>query len=152
KKRTFLGLAATLAEVIERRDAYTGGHIQRVVSYSLSIARRLSFSAAEIETMKLSAILHDIGKVAIEDRILNKPGRLDPDEELRMREHAAIGAQILSTTPLMAAVVPGVRHHHERWDGEGYPDALRGEAIPLTGRIIAVADTFDAMTSTRPYR
>jgi len=152
KRRTFLGLAVVLAEVIEQRDEYTGGHVQRVVSYSLAIGRRLGLDDEVIESLRMAAILHDIGKIGIEDRILNKPGRLDDDEERRMQEHTVIGAQILGGAPMLQALVPGVRHHHERYDGKGYPDGLGGEEIPLVARIISVADTYDAMTSTRPYR
>lgn len=152
KRRTFFGLLALLAEVIERRDAYTGGHVQRVVSYSIAIGKQLNMRDAELDTLKMAAILHDIGKIGIEDRILNKPGKLTEEEENRMKEHVVIGSQILGSSPLLRDIVPGVRHHHERYDGTGYPDGLKGEQIPLEARIITVADTFDAMTTTRPYR
>jgi putative nucleotidyltransferase with HDIG domain len=152
ERRTFLGLATLLAEVIEHRDAYTGGHVKRVVSYSMTMGRRLGFGDVAMDNLKMAAILHDIGKIGIEDRILNKPGKLTAEEVDRMREHVVIGARILGGSPLLQGVVPGVRHHHERFDGGGYPDGLEGSGIPMAARIITVADTFDAMTTTRPYR
>jgi putative nucleotidyltransferase with HDIG domain len=152
KRRTFLGLAVTLAELIEERDAYTGGHVQRVVTYSMAIGRRLGMDAEDLETLKLAAILHDVGKVGVEDSILYKPARLDDEELVKMRDHVNIGAKILGNIPMFKALVPGVRHHHERFDGMGYPDGLRGTNIPLHARIITVADTYDAMTTDRPYR
>jgi len=152
RRRTFLYLTETLAEVIEHRDVYTGGHVHRVVTYSLAAGRGLDLDAGALDTLRLSATLHDVGKIGIEDRILNKKGKLTAREESRMHEHVTIGAQILGGAPFLRPAVPGVRHHHERYDGTGYPDGLRGEGIPLAARIIAVADTYDAMTTDRPYR
>jgi HD-GYP domain-containing protein (c-di-GMP phosphodiesterase class II) len=152
KRRTFFALAETLAEVIEHRDTYTGGHVHRVVHYSLAAGQRLRLDEKQQETLRLAAILHDIGKIGIEDRILNKEGKLTKAEETRMRQHVLIGAQILSGIPFLRQAMPGVLHHHERFDGQGYPEGLKGEAIPISARIIAVADTYDAMTTDRPYR
>jgi HD-GYP domain-containing protein (c-di-GMP phosphodiesterase class II) len=152
KRRTFFVLAETLAEVIERRDTYTGGHVHRVVEYSIAAGVRMGLDEGEQEQLRLAAILHDIGKIGIQDKILNKEGKLTAKEEALMRQHVLIGAQILSGVPFLRQAVPGVLHHHERYDGDGYPEGLKGEAIPISARIIAVADTYDAMTTDRPYR
>lgn len=151
-KEAFLGTAHALAETIEKRDPYTGGHTQRVMKYSLAIGKVMGLSEKEIEELTLAAILHDIGKIGIKDSILLKNGRLDREEEEIMQLHSRIGADILQHVRQLKGVMPGVRGHHERYDGAGYPDGLQGTDIPLIARIIAVADTFDAMTTDRPYR
>jgi HD-GYP domain-containing protein (c-di-GMP phosphodiesterase class II) len=151
-KEAFYGTAHALAETIEKRDPYTGGHTQRVMEYSLAIGKRMGLSAEETEDLKLAAILHDIGKIGIRDNILLKNGRLDKDEVQTMNLHAEYGSEILRHVKQLSRVVPGVRAHHERYDGNGYPDGLKGADIPVIARIIAVADTFDAMTTDRPYR
>jgi putative nucleotidyltransferase with HDIG domain len=151
-KEAFYGTTHALAETIEKRDPYTGGHTHRVMEYSLAIGKMMGLSAAEEEDLKLAAILHDIGKIGIRDSILLKKGRLDEDEARTMNLHAEYGAEILRHVKQLSQVIPGVRAHHERYDGRGYPDGLRGVDIPLIARVIAVADTFDAMTTDRPYR
>jgi HD-GYP domain-containing protein (c-di-GMP phosphodiesterase class II) len=151
-KEAFYGTTQALAETIEKRDPYTGGHTQRVMKYSLAIGKMMGLSAKEIEELMLAAILHDIGKIGIRDSILLKNGRLDDDELATMNRHAEFGAEILNHIKQLKSVIPGVRGHHERYDGTGYPDRLRGTDIPIIARIIAVADTFDAMTTDRPYR
>lgn len=151
-KDAFYGTAQALAETIEKRDPYTGGHTQRVMQYSLAIGKIMELTEKEIEELKLAAILHDIGKIGIRDSILLKNGRLDEDELAMMNRHAEFGAEILGHVKQLKSVIPGVRGHHERYDGTGYPDRLQGTDIPFFARIIAVADTFDAMTTDRPYR
>ncbi|MDH3975087.1 MAG: HD-GYP domain-containing protein [Deltaproteobacteria bacterium] len=151
-KDTFLHTAEALAEAVNSRDPYTGGHVRRVVNYSLSLAHALGLPAEEKANLQLAAILHDIGKIGIDDAILRKSGALSDEEESLMRKHPEIGARILSFIKEMQGVIPGVRHHHEKFDGGGYPEGLRGEDIPLYARIIAIADTFDALTTDRPYR
>lgn len=149
---TFLGVTTALAEALEKRDAYTAGHTRRVHDYSLLIAHRLSMAEDELDDLRLAAILHDIGKIGVSDQVLRKPGRLDPLEFEEMSRHPDAGRQILKHLPRLEGVLPGVLHHHEQYDGTGYPARLRGEEIPLIARIIGVADAFDAMTSDRPYR
>ncbi|MBI3804449.1 MAG: GAF domain-containing protein [Nitrospirae bacterium] len=151
-KETFLSTAAALGDAIEAKDAYTGGHTKRVLEYSLVVGRRLGLTPEESESLKLAAALHDIGKIGIEDRILGKPNRLEPEEAKIMEGHTVIGARIVENIRPLREIIPGIRHHHETYDGQGYPDALKGEAIPIMARIISVCDTFDAMTSNRPYR
>lgn len=151
-KETFYETAEALAETIEMRDPYTGGHTRRVMNYSLSIGMELGLSKDALERLKLSAILHDIGKIGIRDDILLKMGRLDKDEFEKMSMHPGYGADILGHVKQLKDVIPGVRNHHEMYNGNGYPDHLRGEDIPLIARIITVADSFDAMTTNRPYR
>ncbi len=151
-KQTFFSTVATLAEAIEKRDPYTGGHVRRVVEISLILGQELGLSAEEMETLHLSAILHDVGKIGIRDGVLQKHGPLSPEEFAHIREHPQIGAEILAHIKQLEAVVPAVRYHQERCDGRGYPEGLKGEEIPLASRVIAVADTFDAMTTDRPYR
>ena len=148
----FLGTAGALGDAIEAKDSYTAGHTQRVMEYSEILGKLMGLSLREMDGLRLSAVLHDVGKIGVEDRILGKPGRLDPDEREIMERHSLIGARIVEGIRSMKAMVPGIRNHHEKYDGTGYPDRLKGEAIPQMARIIAVCDTFDAMTSTRPYR
>lgn len=144
----------SLAATVDARDAYTHAHSQQVSLHSRRIAQALHLPPAEVETIALAGLLHDIGKLAIPDAILRKPGRLSAEEWALMRTHAVKGAAILSagSNMLLAPIVPLVRHHHEHWDGTGYPDALQGAAIPLGAAVIAIADCFDTMTSIRPYK
>ncbi|MBI3074137.1 MAG: GAF domain-containing protein [Deltaproteobacteria bacterium] len=151
-RRSFSQTAQALAEAIEVRDPYTGGHTKRVTDFSEAIARRLGIEEQEIENIKLSAVLHDIGKIGVEDKVLRKPGRLDDAEYDAIKKHPSYGAEILGPVEQMRSVIPGMLHHHERYDGRGYPRGLKGDEIPESARIIAVADTFDAMASDRPYR
>lgn len=151
-KGSFYDTVEALAEAIEKKDRYTGGHTKRVVHYSLCIAKYMSLTAEEIDRIRLGAVLHDVGKIGIEDKILKKPEGLDPYEWPVMKTHPELGYQIMNRVEGLKDVVAGMRFHHERWDGKGYPLGLRGEEIPLIARIIAVADTYDAMVSTRPYR
>lgn len=151
-KEAFYGTAESLAETIEKRDPYTGGHTKRVMRYSLTIGRYMGLNKTDIEKLRLSAILHDIGKIGVRDSILLKTDRLEPDEAAAMGMHSKYGSEILDHVKQLRDVIPGVRGHHEKWDGTGYPDGLKGADIPLFARIITVADTFDAMTTDRPYR
>ncbi|MDW8244299.1 MAG: HD domain-containing protein, partial [Thermogemmata sp.] len=147
----FLKTITTLAQAVELRDDYTGGHTQRVTRYALLLAERLGLDRQHTEIIRLGSPLHDIGKIGIDDAILRKPGKLTPAEYELMKTHTVKGAEILSNIPEMAPIIPIVRHHHERWDGTGYPDRLAGTEIPYLARIVAVADAFDAITSPRPY-
>jgi HD-GYP domain-containing protein (c-di-GMP phosphodiesterase class II) len=148
----FLHTVTALAQAVELRDTYTGNHTQRVTQYSLMLAHELKLSQGEIRHIQVGTPLHDIGKIAIDDAVLRKPGKLTPEEFEQMKSHVVKGAAILGPIPGMKPMLPIVRSHHERWDGEGYPDKLAGDQIPLFARIVAVADAFDAMTSDRPYR
>ena len=142
-----------LARAIDAKDAVTHGHIRRVQRWAVDLARRIGHaSEIEVRALEAAALLHDVGKLAIPEHILNKPGRLTAAEFERMKMHAKIGAEILSEIEFPYPVVPIVRHHHENWDGSGYPDQIGGEAIPLGARILAVVDCYDALTSDRPYR
>ncbi len=141
-----------LAEAIEKRDPYTGGHTKRVLDYSLRTAKYLNLTPQEEESLKIAAILHDIGKIGIEDKILRKTERLDKIEYEIMKSHPLLGAEIMNHVKSLREVIPGMRYHHERIDGNGYPQSLKAEEIPLIAKIIAVADTYDAMTTDRPYR
>jgi HD-GYP domain-containing protein (c-di-GMP phosphodiesterase class II) len=148
----FLNTITILAQAVELRDEYTGGHTARVSSYALLLAKHLNLPPSDLHLIRIGTPLHDIGKIGIDDAILRKPGRLTPEEFKVMQTHTVKGAAILGTLPDLAPVVPIARSHHERWDGQGYPDALAGEQIHRLARIVAVADAFDAMTSDRPYR
>ncbi len=151
QRRQFLSMVTALAETLEKKDPYTGGHVRRVVGYTVLLGRELGLDRDELRDLWLAATLHDIGKIGVPDRILGKPSALDADEVEIMKRHTVFGAEIVS--PLAnPQVLRGVRSHHERLDGKGYPDGLRDPEIPLAPRIIAVADTFDAMTTSRPYR
>ncbi len=148
----FLETIRTLAAAIDAKDPYTRGHSERVASYSMAIARHLGLSQEQVFRIHIAAILHDVGKLGIRDGILNKPGGLSDDEFEVMRQHPAIGAQIMSPIRMLKDIIPGIRNHHETWEGTGYPDRLKGDEIPMVARIIGVSDTFDAMTTTRPYQ
>jgi putative nucleotidyltransferase with HDIG domain len=141
-----------LAVAINAKDEVTHEHVLRVQIYAAGVARLLGCSTAEIEALKAGALLHDIGKIAVPDYILNKPGKLTAAEFEKMKLHTVAGAQIVARVEFPYPVVPVVRHHHERWDGKGYPDGLAGEAIPLTARILSVVDCFDAVREDRQYR
>jgi diguanylate cyclase (GGDEF)-like protein/putative nucleotidyltransferase with HDIG domain len=141
-----------LALALLERDRYTGEHSEAVIEMSAAVARNLGCSGQEVERVKSAALLHDIGKVAIPDEILHKPGPLTDQEWKLMREHPVIGERILRVLPGLGTVARIVRHEHERWDGDGYPDGLSGQSIPLGSRIIIAADTYHAITSNRPYR
>ncbi|PKL06603.1 MAG: two-component system response regulator [Spirochaetae bacterium HGW-Spirochaetae-9] len=141
-----------LAETIEAKDPYTQGHCERVRRLAVRLARELQLPESQIEPLEFAALLHDIGKIGIPERILNKVGALEDEELEVIRMHPIIGAQILSSVEFFAPAINGIRHHHERWDGKGYPDGVAGEGIDPLARIIALADTFDAMAQSRPYR
>ncbi len=141
-----------LAVALLERDRYTGEHSEAVIDMSGAVARNLGLNSVEVQRVKSAALLHDIGKVAIPDEILHKPGPLTDDEWKLMREHPVIGERILRVLPGLGTVARIVRHEHERWDGGGYPDGLIGDEIPLGSRIIIAADTYHAITSDRPYR
>ncbi len=148
----FYGTVSALSQAIDAKDGYTRGHADRVSRIAGAIARELGVSEREIEQIELAGLLHDIGKIGIEDRILMKPSRLEPDEQQLMRLHPIYGASILEPAAALRPLVPIVLHHHESFDGSGYPEGLKGEEIPLGSRILIVADTYEAMTSDRIYR
>jgi putative two-component system response regulator len=144
----------TLAKAIELRDGYTEEHTERVTARAINLGRDLDLSEADLQTLQRGGMLHDIGKIGIPEAILGKPGKLTDEEFAVMRQHPAKGVEICRPlrSRLVALTLPIIRHHHERIDGKGYPDGLRGEEIPLLARIIAISDAFDAMTTDRPYR
>lgn len=151
-KKNFYDTVEALAESIEKKDRYTGGHTKRVVHYSMCIAENMNLDEETLENVRLGALLHDVGKIGIEDSILKKQAPLSPEEWKVMQKHPELGYDIMSRVESLQDVVAGMRFHHERYDGHGYPLGLKGQEIPLIARIIAVADTYDAMVSTRPYR
>lgn len=148
----YLSGVRTLAATVDAKDSYTHGHSTRVSDYSRAIAQEMGLPQSEVETIELAGLLHDIGKIGVPDSVLQKPGKLDPDERALIEEHAAMGAKILADNRALMPLVPLVRHHHEWFNGNGYPDRLAGTDIPLGAAIISVADTFDTMTTDRPYR
>lgn len=141
-----------LANGIEARDPYTLNHVEAVNAYAQAIATELGWEEQDLEALEFGAILHDIGKIGVPEKVLIKTGPLDPDEWDEMRKHPIYGAHMIRGNPYLEDALPLILHHHERWDGRGYPDGLSGEDIPLGARLLAVADTFHAMTSDRPYR
>jgi putative nucleotidyltransferase with HDIG domain len=151
--RVYVAVIEALAHAIDAKDQVTHDHIRRVRTESVRLARALGITADDqLQAIMAAALLHDVGKIAVPEHILNKPGRLTPSEFEVMKRHAAAGADILSVVGFPYPVVPIVRHHHESWDGTGYPDGLAGEQIPVGARILSVVDCFDALTSHRPYR
>ena len=150
--RFALETAMGLTEAIEGRDQSTGGHCRRLADYSAIVAKELGMPSREIEVVRLGAALHDMGKIVVPDSILKKPGALTPEEYAIVKQHCYSGGQICKRVGFLANAYPIVYHHHERWDGRGYPDGLPGEQVPLGARIVAVMDAYDAMTTDRPYR
>ncbi|MFH1075202.1 MAG: HD-GYP domain-containing protein, partial [Candidatus Firestonebacteria bacterium] len=148
----FLSTITVLARAIESKDSYTGGHIDRIENYSIAIANELSLTTEEKEHIRWAALFHDIGKIGISEAILQKPGKLTDEEYEEIKKHPQLGADIIKPIRQFKHIIPGILHHQERWDGKGYPNRLKTAEISLDGRIIGVADTFDAMTSDRPYR
>lgn len=141
-----------LSSAVDAKDPYTRGHSQRVAEYALMIAAVMGYDSKFLTMLKVAGMLHDFGKIGVSEKILAKEGRLSDEEREAINDHPVIGSRILGKFRSFSEIVPGIRHHHERFDGGGYPDGLTGERIPLVGRIISVADAFDAMTTTRPYR
>lgn len=151
-RRTFLSAIASLVRTVEERDPYTAGHARRVRSYALRLAAALGLDRRQCRQLGLAAMLHDIGKVGIPDAILHKPDRLNPEEDRIIRSHPEVGERILAPIVRSSAVLAAIRGHHERLDGGGYPDGLRGEEVPFLARLIAIPDCYDALTTSRAYR
>jgi len=148
----FLNSIRALAAAVDAKDPYTRGHSERVARYSVAIARHMDLPPDEVKKVRIAALLHDVGKIGIDDRILRKPTALTDEEFEVMKLHPVKGALIMGQIPQLKWIIPGMKYHHEKWDGTGYPDGLKSEEIPMLARIISVADTFDAMTTTRPYQ
>lgn len=147
-----LGTLQALVAAVDAKDSYTASHSLSVTDYAVAIGRRMSLSAEELLDLERASLLHDVGKIGIPESVLLKPARLTDDEFEIIKQHSSSGAQIIESIPFLRGLVPVVRHHHEHWNGRGYPEGLEGERIPLLARVLAVADAFDAMTSDRPYR
>ena len=152
KEELFTDVIRALVNAVEARDPYTCGHSERVASFARCLASKIGFSSVECERIYLTGLLHDVGKIAIPDGVLQKPNRLNDEERAIIETHTDSGWRILQELEALQDVLPGVLYHHESWNGKGYPDKLAGENIPIDGRILAVCDAFDAMTSDRPYR
>lgn len=151
-QQSYRATLEALLAALNIRDTETEGHSERVAAYTMAMARRLNLSSEELRAIELGALLHDIGKIGVPDSILYKPGPLTAEEWAIMKQHPVIGYQMCMKIDALRPAAPIVLHHHERWDGQGYPHGLAGDAIPLGARIFAIADTLDAMTSDRPYR
>jgi len=151
-QKQHLDTIQALATAIEARDSYTEDHSQRMAEYAFSVAKQLGLSTSEAETIQYAAVLHDIGKIGVNDEILNKPGPLTEKEWVKMKKHVIIGTDILTRIDSFREASRIVYHHHERYDGQGYPEKLKGEEIPIGARILSVIDAYDAITSKRPYR
>lgn len=141
-----------LANAIELRDQYTRGHVERVRDHAQVLGRQMGLTSSQMEQLHYGSILHDIGKIHIPESVLKKPGPLSESEWADMKKHPLIGAEMVKDIPYLAPAIPVIRSHHERWDGSGYPDGLAGEDIPLVARIVTVADSLDAMSTSRPYQ
>lgn len=152
RDRVALAALESLVHVVEAKDLWLAGHSVRVAQTAASLAAQLGHSDEQVEQIRLAGRLHDIGMVGVSERILSKEGPLTPEEFDRVRAHVTLGSQILSPLPGLGSVITFVRHHHERWDGSGYPDRLAGDAIPWGARLIGVAEIYDALTTARPYR
>jgi len=151
-RESLFGLVRCLTAAIDAKDPYTWGHSERVARMAVRLGRQLDVPAALQSDLYLAGLLHDVGKIGIRDDVLQKPGKLTPEETAHIQEHPVIGDRLVCHIKALQHLRPGVRNHHERWDGRGYPDGLAGEEIPLQARILAVADSCDAMMHTRPYR
>ncbi len=151
-RELFLSSVKTLVYALEAKDVYTSGHSQRVTEMAVEIGQAMGLGEAQLEKIRLAGVLHDIGKIGVPESILNKPGRLEKDEYDIVKAHSELGEKILRSVVADEEILQAIRHHHERYDGGGYPDGLSGDSIPRAARILAVADAYDAMTSDRPYR
>jgi putative nucleotidyltransferase with HDIG domain len=151
-RRSYMATVRALSNAVEARDAYTGKHAERVTAYGMEIARAFGLPLSEMPELEFGFLLHDVGKVAIPDAILYKPSSLTEEERALMARHPVVGAEIVSGIEFLSEAIEVVRSHHERWDGDGYPDGLAGDEIPLAARVFAVADVLDALTTDRPYR
>jgi putative nucleotidyltransferase with HDIG domain len=147
-----MGLLHSLTSAVDAKDAYTCGHSERVALLSRQLAQQIALPDAEVEQIYTAGLLHDVGKIGVPETVLQKTGKLTPEEFEQMKKHPQIGARILADVKQLKHILPGVLYHHERYDGKGYPTGLAGRNIPLMGRIICLADCFDAMTSNRTYR
>jgi HD-GYP domain-containing protein (c-di-GMP phosphodiesterase class II) len=151
-RRLSVDMVRALVSAVDQKDAYTSGHSNRVGEYATLLGAEAGLNDEELQMLEWSALLHDVGKIGIRDDVLKKPGKLTEDEFAHIKEHPVRSYEVVRQVPQLAAALAGVRHHHERWDGKGYPDGLVGEDIPLQARIIQVADIFDALTTSRSYR
>src|SRR6202158_1485011 len=151
-RELFIGSIRMLAAAIDEKDPYTRGHSGRVAKYSMLIGSELGLSAGDLDTLRIYALLHDVGKIGVEDRVLKKPGRLTPEEFELMKQHTSKGANIMRPVSQLKNMLPGIELHHEHMDGKGYPYGIHGPQIPMMARIISVADTLDALTANRPYQ
>src|SRR6185436_16575051 len=145
-------IVMTLAVMIEARDGYTEGHCHRMANYAAALGRRLGLPEEDLQALHRGGFLHDIGMLAIPDEVLRKPGALDPDEFELVKSHTVVGDSLCANLRSLQSVRPIVRHHHERLDGSGYPDQLRGDAVPLLAQILGIVDVYDAVTTQRPYQ
>jgi len=151
-RENYLSTVEALVQALEAKDPYTSGHSDRVAKFAVAIAEKLGMTEEQIEFIKYAAVLHDVGKIGVSENILNKKERLSPADWICIHNHPVIGQNIIKNIKFLFDIGPAVRHHHERYDGQGYPDGLAAQEIPLAARIIAIADTFDAITSDRSYR
>jgi len=151
-RELFIGSIRMLAAAIDEKDPYTRGHSGRVAKYSTLIGQELGLSAEELDKLRISALLHDVGKIGVDDRVLKKPGALTEDEFGLMKQHTVKGANIMRPVSQLKEMLPGIELHHEQMDGRGYPYGLQSDKIPMMARIIGVADTLDAITTNRPYQ
>ena len=150
-KQAYLASLTALANAIDLRDPYTGGHVERVTAYAMTLGERLGWTESRMDPLRYGAILHDIGKIHIRESTLFKDTPLNLEDWTEIRRHPIVGAEMIKDIPYLADAIPIVHSHHERWDGKGYPDGLAGEEIPEGARIVAIVDSFDAMTTIRPY-
>lgn len=151
-EKAYLELVETLRLAVEAKDTYTRGHSERVSAYSVLIGEKMELSSRRLKTLKIGGIFHDVGKIGVPDSILLKEDKLTDDEYSKIKKHTVVGAEMLEPVSYFKNVLPIIKYHHERYDGTGYPEGLKGEKIPILARIVAVADSFDAMTSKRSYR
>ena len=151
-QQMFTGMTQSLVSALDAKDSYTSGHSSRVADIAVMIAEKLEYDADGIKRIHMAGILHDVGKIGVDDAVLQKPGQLTEKEFEQIKQHPVLGYEILKEIKLFRKILPAVRHHHESWDGSGYPDGLSGDGIPRDAQVLAVADAFDAMTSDRPYR
>jgi putative nucleotidyltransferase with HDIG domain len=151
-EKAYMESIQTVRYTVEAKDTYTRGHSDRVSEYSVLIGEKLGLNEEDLRRLRIGGLFHDVGKIGVPDNILQKNGKLSDDEYSEIKNHPTIGAHILSSASIFQDIIPIVKHHHERFDGRGYPGQLKGEEIPYLARIAAVADSFDAMTSRRVYR